>query len=195
MKNRPQLVLASSSKPRKLLLQRLGMPFKVIASNVDETPLLNEPPRDLVLRLAKQKAIALANQFPDALIIGADQVGVLDNTILCKPINYEQAIKQLQFMSGKRVQFLIGLSLLNTKDNTYQAHIETFDIVLKELSLAMIENYLKKEDPLNCAASFKVEGLGISLIEKMIGDDYTALIGLPLVRLIKMLENVGVRVI
>jgi septum formation protein len=171
------------------------IPFECLSPDIDETPQQNELPADLVLRLAKQKADAVASYFPNALVIGADQVGVLDGSILCKPVTYQNAIKQLQFMSGKHIQFLIGMSVLNTKDMTYQITLETFDVIFRKLSLLMIENYLQKEDALNCAGSFKVEGLGITLVEKMVGDDYTALIGLPLIKLRSMLENAGIVVI
>jgi len=172
-----------------MLLQRLKIPFECVSPGVDETPLPNEKPAAMVLRLAQEKAQAVAQQFPDSLIIGADQVGVIENTILGKPLVYENAIKQLLLMSGQRVRFLIGLCLLNTKDNTSQVVLETFDVVFRTLTLQMIEDYLKKEPALNCAGSFTVEGLGISLVEKLQGDDYTALIGLPLIRLVTMLKD------
>ncbi len=182
------LVLASTSESRKKLLERLKIPFTVAPSNVDETVLPNEKPEDLVLRLAKLKAEAVATKFSDALIIGADQVGVLENTILCKPLNSKNAIEQLQFVSGKTVRFYIGVCLLNTKTKAQKITLETFDVVFRALSLSEIENYLKKEEVMNCAGSFKVEGLGISLVEKLIGDDYTALIGLPLIKLVTLLK-------
>jgi septum formation protein len=184
-----QLILASSSKPRQLLLQRLRIPFVIAPSHVDETPLLNENPTDMVLRLAKEKAYAVTNQFPNAVFIGADQVGLLENTILGKPLNHDNAIKQLTFLSGKLVRFLIGLCVLDTKNNTEQVSLETYDVYFRELTLTMIENYLKKESALECAGSFKAEGLGITLVERFSGNDFTALIGLPLIKLTQMLEH------
>lgn len=184
-----QLVLASTSKPRQLLLQRLQIPFTVAASGVDETPLTNENPTAMVLRLAKEKAHAVKNQFPNALIIGVDQVGILDNTVLGKPLTQENAIKQLTQVSGKMVRFLIGLCLLNTGNNTEQLTLETYDVYYRQLTLPMIENYLKKESALECAGSLKAEGLGITLVEKFAGNDFTALIGLPLIKLTQLLEQ------
>lgn len=189
------LILASTSVPRKLLLERLQIPFTCAAPDVDETSLPDEKPDELVLRLAKQKAEAVAPKFSNALIIGADQVGVLDNTIICKPLIHEQAIKQLLMMSGKRIKFLIGLCLLDTKNNTQQLALETYDVTFRTLSLSTIQNYLKKEAVLNCAGSFSIEGLGISLVAKLEGHDYTALIGLPLIRLVSMLNKADFNVV
>ena len=184
-----KLILASSSKPRQLLLQRLQVPFTVAPSHIDETPLRNENPSDMVVRLAKEKATEVANQFSDALIIGADLVGLLENTILGKPLTHENAIKQLAFVSGKHVRFLIGLCLLDTKNKTEQLSLETYDVYFRPLTLPMSENYLNKESALECAGSFKAEGLGITLVEKFVGNDFTALIGLPLIKLTHMLEQ------
>lgn len=189
-----QLILASSSLPRKSLLTRLAIPFEAVSPDVDEAILPNENPRDLVLRLAKKKAQAVATKYPDSLIIGADQVCVVGNKIFSKPSSLEDAEQQLKLMSGKEITFLIGLCLLNSKDDTDQTAVETIAVSFRELSTETIQNYLKKENVLNCAGSFKVEGLGIALVNKIIGDDYTALIGLPLIRLTAMLEKAGVLV-
>lgn len=186
-----KLILASTSKPRELLLQRLQIPFTIAASHVDETPLPNEAPVQLVMRLAEQKARAVANDFPAALIIGADQVGILGNEILCKPLTHDKAIQQLQNMSGKRIRFLIGLCVLDTENNKHDVCVETFDVTFRQLDARMIENYLQKEAVLNCAGSFKAEGLGIALVEEFHDTDFTAVIGLPLIRLVKMLEKMG----
>lgn len=194
MKNR-QLVLASTSKPRYSLLQRLQLKFEVAAPNVDESPLASESPENLVRRLALEKAQAVAVQFPDALIIGADQVGLLDNKILGKPHTYENAVKQLLDASGKKMEFLIGLCLFDSLNNTHQIVLEKFDVVYRKLDIKMVENYLRKEQPFQCAGGCKAEGLGIALIEEFHGGDFTALIGLPLIRLVRMLEVAGVDVL
>lgn len=188
----PQLVLSSSSKARRALLTRLAMPFVATSPDVDETPLPNEDTHAMVLRLAESKAKACSSAYPQALIIGSDQVGILDNTVLCKPHTHEKAVQQLRLVSGKKVRFLTGLCLLDVKNNHCQLAVETYDVYFRDLSDAMIEQYLQKEDALQCAGSFQAEGLGITLIRKFAGDDYTALIGLPLIRLVEMLEKVGV---
>lgn len=185
------LILASTSKPRQMLLQRLQIPFTVAAPDVDETPASNEKPPELVMRLAIEKAKAVAHQFPHAQIIGADQVGCIHDKILSKPLTYENAVTQLQLVSGQRVRFYIGMCLLNADDNTQQTVLETFDVYFRDLTVTMIKNYLEKEKALECAGSFKAEGLGITLVEKFEGDDYTALIGLPLIQLTKLLHKAG----
>jgi len=186
-----QLILGSSSRSRQELLMRLRLPFEVAVPDVDETPLTGESPEQLVVRLAQAKAYKVAERFPDALIIGADQVGVLDGEILCKPLTHDNAIKQLKKASGNRVVFFIGLCLVDAKNQTQQQVIETFDVVFRKLSDAMIHTYLQKEHALQCAGSFKAEGLGIALVEEFHGSDFSALIGLPLIRLTKMLETAG----
>lgn len=185
------LILGSSSKPRQTLLKRLQVPFTIAEPNVDETPLKDETPTDLVLRLAAAKARKIAESFPDALIIGADQVGVLDAEILCKPMTHENAIIQLKKMSGRNVEFLIGLCLYNAKNQTQQISLEKFSVTFRHLTPQMIENYLQKEHALHCAGSFKAEGLGIALVKEFHDTDFSALIGLPLIRLTHMLEQAG----
>ncbi|HVY53606.1 MAG TPA: nucleoside triphosphate pyrophosphatase [Gammaproteobacteria bacterium] len=186
------LVLGSTSTPRYALLQRLQIPFKVAAPNIDETPLPNETPQNLVQRLALEKAQAVAKQYPDALIIGADQVGVLDGVIQGKPLTYENAKIQLQNASGKTIKFYIGLCLYDSKKHEHQIAMEEFDVIYRILNMNMIEGYLKKEQPLQCAGSCKAEGLGIALIKEFRGTDFSALIGLPLIRLVEMLEQAGI---
>lgn len=188
---RKRLVLGSSSKPRQKLLTSLQIPFDVASPDIDESPLPDETPTQLVLRLAEAKARKIAETFPEAVIIGADQVGVLDEEILCKPLNHENAVQQLQKMSGRRVDFLIGLCLLDAKDNSQQISLENFSVTFRPLTLKMIETYLEKENPLQCAGSFRAEGLGIALVSEYHDTDFSALVGLPLIRLTKMLENVG----
>jgi len=182
------IVLASTSKPRQLLLERLQIPFKIVSPDIDESPLPNEDIAAMVQRLAREKCEAVAANFTNALIIGADLVGVLDGIILGKPLTREQAILQLQQMSGKCIHFFIGLCVLDSSNQHCQIALDTYDVWFRKLTNAMIEKYLDKEDVLNCAGSLKIEGLGISLISKLQGNDYTALIGLPLIRLTSMLN-------
>jgi MAF protein len=190
-----QLVLASTSPFRRELLMRLGLPFETAAPDVDESQLDNESPQALVARLAEAKARACAAQFPEALIIGSDQVAVLDGNILGKPGNHENAVQQLQAASGRQVDFLTGLCLLNSKTQNIQVKVVPFTVVFRLLSDAQIEDYLLREQPYNCAGSFKSEGLGICLFEKMQGNDPNALIGLPLIELTTLLEAEGVNVL
>lgn len=189
------LVLASTSPFRKSLLVRLGIPFETYAPQVDETPLLQESPAALVMRLAELKARAARSTYPNALIIGSDQVAVNGDTILGKPQTHEQATKQLLMVSGKPVNFLTGLCLFNTVTQLAQIDIVHFSVTFRHLTLSQIENYLHRDKPYNCAGSFKSESLGIALLEKMMGNDPTALIGLPLIRLVQMLETEGMLVI
>lgn len=190
-----QLVLASTSPYRKELLQRLGLKFTITAPNVDETRQPGEAPEHLVRRLAEEKARAVAERFPGALIIGSDQVAVIGAEILTKPGTHENAVGQLQRCSGQSVTFLNGLCLLNTRSEIAQTEVVPFRVHFRSLSAAQIENYLRREQPYNCAGSFKSEGLGIALFERLEGEDPAALIGLPLIRLTRMLEAEGMRVI
>jgi septum formation protein len=183
-----KLILASTSQPRKMLLERLQVPFDTVAPDVDETPLANETPEELVSRLAEAKARKVTQSYPDALIIGADQVGVVENKIVGKPLTLQNAQQQLHDLSGKRIRFYIGLCVLDAKQNTQQLSVETYDVQYRVLTDKMIANYLQKEQPLHCAGSCKAEGLGITLIEAFEGKDFTALIGLPLIKLTSMLN-------
>ncbi|HED15445.1 MAG TPA: septum formation inhibitor Maf [Gammaproteobacteria bacterium] len=187
----PQLILGSTSPFRRELLQRLGLPFNTTAPDVDETHLPGESPQDLVKRLSVAKAQAVASQFADALIIGSDQVAVLDGDILGKPGNHDRAVEQLCRASGRCVRFYTGLCLYNSKTNQYQLDVVPFEVVFRKLTDQQIERYLQREQPYNCAGSFKSEALGITLFEAMRGDDPTALIGLPLIRLTGMLMEAG----
>ena len=190
-----QLVLASTSPYRRALLERLGLAFETAAPDTDETPLENETPNALVARLSEAKAHAIAAQFPNALIIGSDQVAVLDDQILGKPGNHKNAIQQLQAASGRRVNFLTGLCLLNNQTGHCHVTVVTFSVVFRSLSERQIEQYLLRDKPYQCAGSFKSEGLGISLFEKMEGDDPNALIGLPLIELTTLLAAEGMDVL
>lgn len=190
-----QLVLASTSPFRKSILQKLGVPFDCHAPEVDETPLTGESPSRLVERLSIAKAQAVAAHLKQGLVIGSDQVAVIDNEILGKPGTHENAVVQLLRASGKTVTFLTGLALVNAASGSIQAEVVPFKVVFRELSREQIDNYLNAEQPYNCAGSFKSEGLGIALFERLEGDDPNTLIGLPLIRLIRMLEKEGETVI
>jgi 7-methyl-GTP pyrophosphatase len=190
--NSQLLVLASSSVYRSELLKRLQLPFEVMAPNVDETPLPNESARTTSLRLAEQKARAALDNYPDALIIGSDQVALLDGRQLGKPLNHDNAVKQLRAMRGKTTHFHTALALLNGKSGNIQTGVAENFVTLRDLCDAEIEGYLKKEQPYHCAGSAKTEGLGIALIGKMTGDDPNALVGLPLILLIEMLRRENV---
>jgi septum formation protein len=189
------LILASSSPYRKELLARLRLPFEAISPEVDETPLPEEAPQDTALRLAQVKALKIAETHPQALVIGCDQVATLDGLQLGKPGNHENAIKQLQMMRGRTVIFHSALCLYNAQTQNMQAEVVPYEVAFRELTDAQIERYLLTEEPYNCAGSAKSEGLGISLISSMQGKDPNALIGLPLIQLITMLQNENVSVI
>lgn len=193
--NSTDLILASSSVYRRELLEHLQLPFISIAPNVDETPLDNELPQDTALRLAQVKARKVAEDHPDALIIGCDQVATLGNMQLGKPLTHENAVKQLRTMRGHKVTFYSALCLYNAATGNMQAEAVPYIVKFRELTDNQIESYLLKEQPYHCAGSAKSEGLGIALIESMIGEDPNALIGLPLIKLITMLQNEGVNVI
>lgn len=190
-----RLVLASTSPFRKQLLKRLGLPFVTAVPTTDETPRNGETPRQLAARLAEAKAKAVAPEFPDSLVIGSDQVAVLDGTILGKPGTHDRAVAQLRMASGETVCFYTGLALCDTADNRSQVDVVPFRVVLRSLDEGRIERYLARERPYGCAGSFKSEGLGVALLERLEGDDPSALVGLPLIRLVGMLEAFGAEVI
>ncbi|MCB5301245.1 Maf family protein [Yersinia bercovieri] len=188
----PQLVLASTSSYRRTLLEKLQLPFITAAPKVDETPQPGEAADALVQRLALAKAQALAARYPQHRIIGSDQVCVINEEIVGKPHNHANAVKQLQQASGQCVTFYTGLALLNTATSTINCLCETFDVYFRTLSEAEINGYLIREQPWNCAGSFKSEGLGITLFERLSGRDPNSLIGLPLIALTQMLIEQGV---
>jgi septum formation protein len=190
--NSQLLVLASSSVYRSELLKRLQLPFEAMAPNVDETPLPDESARATSIRLAQEKARAVAGNYPDALIIGSDQVALLDGLQLGKPITHDNAVKQLRAMRGKTTHFYTALALLNSNTGNMQTEVAENFVTLRDLSDAEIEGYLHKEQPYHCAGSAKTEGLGIALISRMTGEDPNALIGLPLILLIQMLRRENV---
>ncbi|HCP56557.1 MAG: septum formation inhibitor Maf [Pseudomonadaceae bacterium] len=186
------LVLASSSPYRRQLLARLCVPFDCSSPDIDESPHPNEDATSLVRRLSLEKAQALRDHYPQHLIIGSDQVAVLNGQILGKPHTFERAEQQLRAASGNSVSFLTGLTLFNSANNTYQTDCVPFTVHFRTLSDAQIKRYLEAEQPLDCAGSFKAEGLGISLFKSTEGSDINSLIGLPLIRLVDMLNNEGI---
>ncbi len=190
-----QLVLGSTSPFRRQLLEKLGLPFDTASPETDETPLQGETPEQLVARLAEAKARAVSSQYPEALIIGSDQVAVNDGEILGKPHTHDKAMEQLRNASGKQVRFLTGLCLYNAATDHAQVEVVPFDVIFRDLSDEMIDNYLKAETPYNCAGSFKSEAMGIALFDRLEGEDPNTLIGLPLIRLVRMLEAENIRVI
>jgi len=188
-----RLILASSSPFRRELLTRLGLDFDCVSPDIDEQRGDNEPAEQLVQRLALEKAQAVASGLPDALIIGSDQVAVLNNgKVLGKPGSRDKAVAQLLAASGSTVTFLTGLCLLNAQTGAQQICCEPFAVQFRQLTTEMAERYVDKEQPLNCAGSFKSEGLGITLFERFIGEDPNSLIGLPLIRLTDMLAKEGI---
>lgn len=188
----PALVLASTSPYRRALLERLGLTFVTASPDVDESRRVGEPAQVLVLRLAEAKARAVAAAHPNALIIGSDQVACLDETILGKPGDRANAIAQLERASGRAVRFQTGLCVLDTRNGQAQTCVEPFHVHFRPLTRLQIEGYLDREQPYDCAGSFKSEGLGIALFERLEGEDPNALIGLPLIRLIRLLEAAGI---
>lgn len=191
----PQLILASTSPYRKALLAQLGLPFTTARPDVDETPQTGEKVGDLVRRLGEAKARAVAGRFPGAIVIGSDQAAVLDGALLGKPGTHEQAVDQLSRASGRSVVFYTSLCVLNTATDRCQVEVVAYEVFFRQLSCAQIERYLRREQPYDCAGAFKAEGLGIALFEKQVGDDPTALIGLPLMRLVTLLSREGIEVL
>lgn len=186
------IVLASTSPFRRELLKKVVQKFTVAAPLVDETPQFNESPEHLVERLAIAKAKALAEEYPAHVLIGSDQVAVVDGVILGKPGSSEKAQQQLQTMRGKTVTFLTGLAVYNSAEDKLQAAVEPFYVTFRDITDAEINAYVQREQPLNCAGSFKSEALGISLFSRLHGDDPNTLVGLPLIRLLAMLRNWGI---
>ncbi len=187
-----RLILASSSPYRRELLSRLQLPYEVIAPEVDEAPHIGETPENTALRLAQLKAKTVAAQHADALVIGSDQVAILGTTVLGKPTHFDAARDQLREASGNTVVFHTALCLLNVRTGQVQARLIPTRVVFRKLDDATITRYLEKEQPYNCAGSAKVEGLGITLMERFEGEDPTALIGLPLIALSEMLRKEGI---
>ncbi len=190
-----QLVLASTSPYRKELLARLGVPFETVAPKVDETPLPGELPDATAERLSLAKARAVVKQFPGALIIGSDQVALLEGRQLGKPGTHDKAVAQLQSMRGKTLEFHTALTLLSALSGATQTATVPVRLVMRDYSDAQIEAYLKKDQPYNCCGSAKSESLGIGLIARFETEDPTALVGLPLIKLTEMLAREGLDVL
>lgn len=186
------LILASSSRYRRQLLDKLQLPYIWHSPDIDETPQANESPEQLVKRLARQKALALRDHFSENLIIGSDQVATLEGRILGKPGTHQKAVQQLLLMQGKSVNFITGLALLNSKSGNLQVISDIFSVTFRQLTAAEIDNYLLREQPYDCAGSFKCEGLGIGLFSSMNGSDPNSLIGLPLIQLTNLLQQENV---
>ena len=186
------IVLASASPYRRELLSRFKLPFDVFSPDIDETPRIDEKAKEISFRLAREKAFKVAPHYANSLIIGSDQTAECQNQIIEKPNTHENATKQLQILSGKIVTFYTSLCLLNSKTEQVQECVIEFEVKYKELNQKLIESYLLKEQPYNCVGSVKSEGLGIALLEYIRGEDPTALIGLPLIKLSDMLQNEGV---
>ena len=188
-------MLASTSPYRRALLERLRLPFEVQAPLVDESPMRGEAARDVALRLAQSKARAVAASYPRALVIGCDQVAALDGACLGKPGSHANAVAQLKVMRGRDVLFHTALALINTDSGVTQTAEVPTTVHFRKYSDPEIERYLELEKPYDCAGSAKIEGLGIVLIDRVTGDDPSALIGLPLMRLLDMLRQEGVTLV
>jgi septum formation protein len=190
-----RLVLASTSAYRRALLERLGLVFACAAPGVDESALDDEAPADTARRLAQAKAAAVAPRFPDALVIGSDQVASLGTLRLDKPGNHANAARQLQALSGQTAQFDTAVCVLDAARDAAWARVVPCRVTFRQLNARVIEAYLQREQPYDCAGSAKSEGLGIALIERMETEDPTALIGLPLIALTELLAAAGLPVI
>ena len=186
------LILGSTSRYRRELLERMQLPFTTVSPDVDEAPLIDETPYALSLRLAEAKARAVAALHPDALVIGSDQVPELDGQPLSKPGTHERATEQLRQMSGRQMNFHTGVCVICQETGFIQVDVVTVNVRFRELNDAEIERYLRAEQPYDCAGSAKSEGLGIALLDALTSDDPTALVGLPLIRTCQMLRAAGV---
>ncbi|TRW92698.1 Maf family protein [Candidatus Methylobacter oryzae] len=190
-----ELILASSSPYRRELLKKLGLTFDTASADIDETPLPDEEPMQTAMRLSLQKAAALAPIFPQHLIIGSDQVAMLKGKPLTKPGSRENTIAQLAAASGKTANFYTGICVYDSRNGQHRVDCDHCAVTFRALSRQQIEHYVDRDEPFNCAGGFKAESLGIALFERIKGDDPNALIGLPLIKLIRLLEVFGVRVI
>jgi len=187
----PKLVLASSSPFRKEVLQKVFPDFLTASPNINESPKVGETPIALSKRLAYEKASALSKQFPQHLIIGSDQVAMLGDKQLTKPGSHENCIKQLSLSSGNVIHFYTSLCVVDSANQAFEIATDTCSVHMKKLSAREIEHYVSKDRPYGCAAAFKSEGLGIALFNKIVGEDPNALVGLPLIKLIQILDNFG----
>jgi septum formation protein len=186
-----RVVLASTSRYRQVLLERLGMPFECADPQVGEAALPGEAPAATARRLAEAKARAVAIRFPDSLVIGSDQVASCEGARLDKPGSHENAVRQLTRVSGKTALFDTAVALLDTKSSRLETRVVPCRVTFRSLSAAQIDRYLRLEQPYDCAGSAKAEGLGIALIERMETEDPTSLVGLPLIALCELLRDAG----
>ncbi|MCP4491408.1 MAG: septum formation protein Maf [Gammaproteobacteria bacterium] len=191
----PKIILASSSPFRKSLFERLHLDFECHSPDINEDRLTDEPAETYVRHLARQKALTVAVNNPDAIVVGSDQCALLEGRILGKPGSHENALQQLKNAQGKTVVFHTGLCVMQQKTGFSEVEDILYEVDFRRLSDHQLEHYLQVEQPYQCAGSFKSETYGISLFERMRGDDPTALVGLPLISLVKMLENVGVSIV
>jgi septum formation protein len=190
-----QLVLASTSRYRRELLERLGIPFAIADPGVAEERRPGEAPESMARRLAEAKSLAVAHRFRDALIIGCDQVAFGNGEVLGKPGTRENAVRQLRVLSGREAVFHTAVCVHNTADASSRVRVVPCRVVFRKLDDAMIDRYLDREQPYDCAGSAKAEGLGIALIAKMEGEDPSALVGLPLIALVDLLHEQGLNVL
>lgn len=190
-----KLILASSSIHRKKLLKQLKLKFIVIKPNIDESRKTGEEINDFVKRLSYEKAMKVATNNIDAIVIGSDEIALVDGKVLGKPKTVDNAKKQLKHLSGKKIIFKTGICVICISENKVYKSVVNYSLKMKKLSNNQIENYIKKEDMLNCAGSIRIEGLAIGLVEKTEGKDPTSIIGLPLIRLTTYLEKLGYNVV
>lgn len=191
----PPLVLASSSPTRQAQLRRLGIDFTVAPPRIDERPLPGEAPEALVMRLSEAKAEKVASTLDRGLVIGSDQVGLLGDRIMGKPGGHAAAVEQLLAASGSTLRFLSGVCLLDAGSGRRQADLVETTVRFRPLDRAMVEAYVLLDRPYECAGGFKSESMGVALIDGMSSDDPSAILGLPLIRLVRMLENEGIEVL
>jgi len=189
-----QIILASSSIYRKLLLERLMINFKIVSPEMDEVAIEKEIAYDTADRLAEEKARKVSNEFQEAIVIGCDQTAEYNNIQIQKPLNYKSAISQLTELSGQRVNFHSAICLYQKKTDILEKKVISFDVKYKKITLSQIENYLEKEKPFDCVGSVKSEGLGITILEEINSSDPTAVIGLPLITLVNMLSKAGISI-
>ena len=189
-----QLILASSSIYRKLLLERLMINFQMVSPEIDEVVIEKETAYDTAERLAEEKARKVSDEFQEAIVIGCDQTAEYNNIQIQKPLNYKSAISQLTELSGQRVNFHSAICLYQKKTDILEKKVISFDVKYKKITLSQIENYLEKEKPFDCVGSVKSEGLGITILEEINSSDPTAVIGLPLITLVNMLSKAGISI-
>ena len=190
----PGLILASTSPYRRLLLEKLGVEFDCVSPEVDETRGPDEPPQALVARLGSEKSRAVARLYPRAVVVGCDQVAVFENRVIGKPGSMEKARAQLEQASGRTLEFMTAVCVTRLGTDQSCTEVDICRVSFRPLTQQQIERYLEQERPLDCAGSFKSEGFGISLLERIEGDDPNALIGLPLIRLVRMLAAFGIEI-